>query len=61
MAQIMIKCSLIEITNDNRAVICVGEGEDGEVKMTPPISYIAYDDKLFVIKGDYYDFSEGQL
>ena len=26
----MIKCTLIEITNDNRAVICVGEGEGGE-------------------------------
>ena len=56
----MIKCSLIEITNDNRAVICVGEGEDGKVITTGKLDAVSYRFKRLFEVGfkRVYDFSE---
>ena len=53
----MIKCSLIEITNDNRAVICVGEGEDGEVRTTEKLKWVNYVRERFSDGKKEYDFS----
>lgn len=57
----MIKCSLIEVDNDNRAIICVGGvnvgDTDGEVRRTPRIEWIDYASGGFKANGQIYDFS----
>ena len=53
----MIQCVLINIDNDNRAVICVGEGEDGEVKSTGPISWHDIDNREFCARGKIYSYA----
>lgn len=51
-----IKCSLIEITTDNRAVICLGEGERGEVRTTPRLRWVNFDDHRLCAGKRVYDF-----
>lgn len=53
-----IKCSLIEVDNDHRAIICVGEGAAGSVKKTHKIRDIDYACKVFYAGRHVYDFSK---
>ena len=57
----MIKCSLIDITTDNRAVICIGEDPHGKVMTTPKLSRVDYQQKILVAGGKRYDFSGPML
>ena len=54
----MIKCSLIEVDNDHRAIICTGAGSKGSVKKTRPLDWIDYQGKQFHAAGRTYDFSK---
>jgi hypothetical protein len=54
----MVKCSLIEVTTDNRAVIIVGEDPDAEVKTTPRLSEINYENGNFKAGRRWYLFGK---
>lgn len=55
-----IECSLIEVGNDGRAVICVGAEKRGHccVKTTPPVDWINYRTKKFSAGGRLYYFDK---
>ena len=52
----MIKCTLIEIDNDNRAIICVGEDPRGKVETTKPLTWIGYEQGHFRVGDKSYQF-----
>ena len=51
-----INCTLIEIDNDNRAVICVGEDPDAGIVVTGPVRWIHWDVQQFATATDHYYF-----
>ena len=57
----MIKCKLIDVTTDNRAAICIGDGAKGKVVQTRRIAWINYEVKQVAAGHQVYDFSGPML
>jgi hypothetical protein len=53
----MIKCTLIEVDNDNRAIICVGDDPHGKVERTAPIILINHAVRTFCTETKWYEFN----